>query len=292
MRGSRLWTLGGIRLPDGVLAHPRGRMTLEGDGCRAAKERMVLLSAPAVYLLALTVCELAVALWDPRVGLVGHLGLLATTLALGSLSDGPARALWLACAIGPLVRVVSLGSPMWAFPPMMWFVLSALPLFVSGMLVMRASGMRAVDVGLRCPGPRAWPLELVVAASGLGLGAAEWYIVRPSPMALGTGAWQLALSAIIILVCTGLLEEFLFRGVLRSAADRALGSVASSLFGALVFAALHIGYRSLLDLLFVGLVALYFDQVVRRTGSIVGVTVAHGLTNIVLFVLIPLWRVG
>jgi NADH-quinone oxidoreductase subunit N len=56
---------------------------------------------------------------------------------------------------------------------------------------------------------------------------------------------------------------------------------------ALIFAALHIGYRSVVDVLFVLGVALFLGWVVYRTGSLLGATIAHGLTNIVLFLVMP-----
>jgi len=45
--------------------------------------------------------------------------------------------------------------------------------------------------------------------------------------------------------------------------------------------------RSLLDVLFVGVVGLFFGWVVHRTRSLLGVTLAHGLTNIILFLVMP-----
>jgi membrane protease YdiL (CAAX protease family) len=36
-------------------------------------------------------------------------------------------------------------------------------------------------------------------------------------------------------------------------------------------------------------VAVVFGWAVRRTGSLLGVTVAHGLTNVILFLVMPFW---
>jgi len=59
------------------------------------------------------------------------------------------------------------------------------------------------------------------------------------------------------------------------------------LYVSLIFAILHIGYRSAADFLFVLAIALLYGWVVRRTGSIIGVSVSHGITNITLFLVIP-----
>ena len=57
---------------------------------------------------------------------------------------------------------------------------------------------------------------------------------------------------------------------------------------ALIFAILHIGHRPLLDILFVLGVGLLFGWMVVKTRSLLGVTLAHGVINIMLFVVLPL----
>ncbi len=95
------------------------------------------------------------------------------------------------------------------------------------------------------------------------------------------------LEALLILVIfTGLVEEVIFRGLMQNATERVFGG-AGVVYVAAIFAVLHLGYRSLADLVFVFLVALYFGYYVRRTRSILGVTLAHGLTNISLFLIFP-----
>ena len=43
----------------------------------------------------------------------------------------------------------------------------------------------------------------------------------------------------------------------------------------------------LLDVLFVFAVGILFGEIVRRGGSILGVTLAHGITNVTLFLVMP-----
>ena len=50
---------------------------------------------------------------------------------------------------------------------------------------------------------------------------------------------------------------------------------------------LHTGWESGLDLIFVGIVGVIFSIVVERTGSIIGVSFSHAVTNLSLFVLTP-----
>ena len=44
---------------------------------------------------------------------------------------------------------------------------------------------------------------------------------------------------------------------------------------------------AILDIVFVFVVALFFGWIVKKTGSLFGVILSHGITNIVLFVIAP-----
>jgi membrane protease YdiL (CAAX protease family) len=89
-------------------------------------------------------------------------------------------------------------------------------------------------------------------------------------------------------VFTGFIEEVIFRGIMLKAADDYLGKTHSLLYGCFIFAVLHIIHYSPLDVVFVFGVALMFIFLVRRTGSLLGVVVAHGITNIMLYLVLPL----
>jgi membrane protease YdiL (CAAX protease family) len=72
----------------------------------------------------------------------------------------------------------------------------------------------------------------------------------------------------------------------RSAVE-ALGPRVGVLGVNAVFAVLHVGWLSILDLLFVFSIGLFFGFVVLKTGSIMGVSISHGITNVVLFLVVP-----
>ena len=92
--------------------------------------------------------------------------------------------------------------------------------------------------------------------------------------------------ALIFLVCTGFVEELIFRGVLQRSAV-ALWGWRGIIYVSLLFAILHIGFLSWIDVVFVFAVAVFFAWVVKRTGSLLGVTLSHGITNIVLYLVAP-----
>ncbi|MBN1936522.1 MAG: CPBP family intramembrane metalloprotease, partial [Anaerolineae bacterium] len=229
--------------------------------------------------------EVLTALVEPRAGLALHSVLLAALLIHTALArERPAHRLLLSLAFAPLIRLLSLSLPLARFPILYWYLIVSVPLFAATFVMARVLDLGAQDVGL------AWrkvPAQLGIASTGLFLGAIEYAILRPTPLASSL-AWRTVwLPALILLVSTGFEEELIFRGVMQRVAMDVLGRRWGILYVAALFAILHVGYQSAVDVLFVFGVALFFGWAAERTRSIVGVSLAHGITNIVLFLVMP-----
>ncbi|HNP73917.1 MAG TPA: CPBP family glutamic-type intramembrane protease [Kouleothrix sp.] len=236
------------------------------------------------YLLLITIAELCTSLVNPQLGLLLHALLLVGLTfygATGQLDEN--RKLALALTLAPLIRLLSLSLPLTRFPQIAWYPIVALPLFLAAWIVIRLLGISRQTLGLRAGN---LPLQLMIIGGGLGLGAIEFAILRPAPLVASLAPGALWLPALSLIVCTGFSEELIFRGLLQPVATPALGRWAL-MYVALLFAVLHIGYLSLSDVLFVFVVGLLFGYIVRWGGSILGVSLAHGLTNITLFLILP-----
>ena len=197
--------------------------------------------------------------------------------------EHPAHRLLLSLAFAPLIRLLSLSLPLAGFPILYWYFIISVPLFVATFLAVRVLNFSGKEIGLSL---RMLPAQLGVALTGLAFGYVEYHILRPDPLARSLTWEEIWLPALILLVSTGFAEELIFRGMMQRAATEALGRW-GVLYVAALFAVLHVGYQSLADVLFVFVVALVFGWARERTGSIVGVSLAHGLTNIVLFLVMP-----
>ena len=242
-----------------------------------------------VALLLVTVAEVLTTYADPRTGIGMHIALLALCLCLGALVDDPRyQIFFLTLAVAPIIRIASTGMPLHAFPQVYWYLLTSIPLFIAAFSIAQASGIGPAALNLRMPSRRMLGIEAAVWASGLGLGYVEWRILGSDPLVAMQPLSGLIGGALVLLVCTGFVEELLFRGLIQFSAGTLLGPKTGILFSAGLFAVLHIGHRSVLDVLFVAAVGLYFSLVVQHTRSLLGVTLAHGTINIVLFIAIPL----
>jgi hypothetical protein len=237
-----------------------------------------------LYVTAVTAAELATSFTDARWGLAAHITILAALLAHGSLAGKQSsQRLFLALALAPLIRILSLTMPLEDVDLVYWYAIVAVPLLLTAAIVAANLKLSRQDLGLTL---RALPLQGLIALSGFGFGVAEYFILRPKPLVDELSWHSAALPALILLVGTGFNEEFVFRGVMQSASRQALGKL-SILYVAVVFAVLHLGYKSVSDVAFVFAVGLLFGWLVARTRCLLGVTLAHGVTNITLYLVIP-----
>ncbi len=238
-----------------------------------------------IYLLAITAAEAVTVLVQPAWGIVCHaIVLVAVVVHSALVRDDRRQHLILSLALAPLVRIISLGMPLVNIPQALWYPIMYAPLLVAAIAVVSILGIRAREVGFTFG---SFPVQLAVALSGFLFGVLEYLILTPAPMIIELTWQEVWLPALIFLVCTGFVEEFIFRGVLQRTATAVFGNWWGIIYVSLLFAVLHMGFLSLMDVVFVFVVALFFGWVVKKTGSLFGVTLAHGITNTLLYLVLP-----
>lgn len=236
------------------------------------------------YLGLVAGAELLTSLISPTVGMIAHMLLLVGLLAHSALgrTEGEQK-LALALTLAPMIRLLSLSMPLIDFPKEMWFPLVSVPLLLGTVIITRQIGMKRKALGLRLGHPLTQALIMV---GGVALGVTEYAILRPEPLVTQLDWQSLALAALSLLIFTGFNEEIIFRGLMQSTALPVLGSK-GVMYVALLFGVLHIGYLSIFDFVFVCAVGLLFGYLVLWSGSLLGVALAHGVTNITLFLVMP-----
>jgi membrane protease YdiL (CAAX protease family) len=250
------------------------------------------------YLLAITVAEVIVLVLEPVTGLLTasaigigcHVAILfAAIIDAAIINKFFYERLVLSLAIVPLIRIVSLSLPLADIPQIWQYPIIYLPLLATAVVLAHILGYKPREMGISFG---FIPLQLAVGLLGVGIGLAEHFILLSEPL-ITELSWQAAwLPALVLLLATGFVEEFIFRGVLQQTATEALGGW-GIVYVSYIFTVLHVGWLRAdsplapLDLVLVFIIALFFGWVVKRTGSLLGVTLAHGITNIVLFLVAP-----
>jgi hypothetical protein len=234
--------------------------------------------------LAITGAELVTALVNPTGGVVFHTFILFALLLHAALvSPRPSSKLYLALSLVPLIRILSLSLPLADVPQIYWYLIIATPLLIATFIVILMLGYRPRDVGLTL---NKLPLQLLIAMTGIAFGFIEYQILKPEPLIGALTLQGIMRPAIIMLIATGFAEELMYRGVMQRSSLEAMGTW-GLLYITAIFAVLHIGYLSAVDVLFVFAIGLFFALMVKKTGSLLGVSLSHGITNIFLFLIIP-----
>jgi membrane protease YdiL (CAAX protease family) len=239
-----------------------------------------------VYLVTLIAAEIVTSLVSAVYGLFIHSVLLVTLIGLSAiwLKSHHSSTFFLCLAIAPLIRVFSLSLPLEYFPSYAWYLIAGIPMLAVAVTVIRLKGLTRKDVGLTVKNP--W-VQLAITFTGIPFGIMEYYILQPAPITGGFAVLALLLLAMGFIAATGFVEELVFRGVLQSSAVKTFGPRIGLLAVAAVFAVLHIGWLDLVDVVYVFVIGLFFGVLVLKTGSIAGVSLAHGLTNVFLFLVMP-----
>ncbi len=290
-----LAALAGILVSTASTGHQAGAAAMAGTPSRPAAAVAAPRAIPwasilaALYVLLIAAAEVLVSIADARWGLSLHIGILTALLVHSTLAtQEPHQKLFLALTLAPIIRILSLSMPLEEVDLVYWYAIVGAPLMIGAFVVARTLGLSWRNMGFRLGSLR---VQGLVACTGVAFGITEYYILRPEPL-IDEFSWSAFwMPALILLIGTGFNEEFVFRGVMQSASGEALGKRAL-LYVTVVFAVLHIGYKSVIDVAFVFSVGLMFAYVVARTRSLLGVTVSHGITNIALYLVVPFLGIG
>jgi membrane protease YdiL (CAAX protease family) len=241
-----------------------------------------------VYLQVITLAEILTTLREDSagLGLVLHSVVLLMLLVHGALEDSIRyRRIYLTISLAPLMRVLSLSLPLAAAEVHLqwWYFWIGLLVYVGMIFAGVITKIPAGRIGLRIG---SLPVQLLIGLIGIPLGLWEYYILKPEPLAPEFTLEAMLLPALILIVFTGVLEEVLFRGLIQQSIIAAYGKFGIT-YQALLFAVLHVGYGSVSDVFFVFGVAVLFGFLAQWTNSLLGVSIAHGLTNIGLLLVFP-----
>ena len=242
------------------------------------------------YLLIITTAEIITAYYDPELGVIIH-GLLMFILfghaAFIYPTDRDMANLLMSIGIAPLIRIISLTTPLSSFSYIYWFLVLSIPLF-SGILVLRAiQNLNEEAMGLVL-NMRKLHWEILIILAGFPLGVIEYFILKPESIINELTLQSLIAPALIMIICTGLIEELIFRGLVQHNAIRVLGTRIGIIITSIVFGFLHTGNLNMVSVFFAAGVGFIYSLVRLRTGSILGISLSHGVLNCMLFLVLPL----
>ena len=237
------------------------------------------------YLIFLFISELITAYSNFEVGLLVHVILIVLLIINSSITDSPNFSnLLRAMIILPIIRIIGISIPALQIQPLVWYILVSIPIFASAVILTRNQNLSRESIGL------IWgklPVQFTIALSGIIFGLVEFQILKPSSIISSPSIVTFIISSVIILISTGLAEELIFRGIIQKNAENVLGNIWGLLYASVLFTILYIGWQSYVEITFIFMVAIFYGYVFQRTRSIFGISMSHGITNIMLLLILP-----
>ena len=237
-----------------------------------------------IYLLAIAGAEAVTVFFVSPWGLLCHIAVLTVVVVRSALGGAHFHhRLMLPIVLVPLLRIISLGVVALDIPGIWLYPTIYASLLVAAVVVVRILGYSTIDAGLNSK----WlGIQLLVGGSGFVLGLGGYFILGTEPI-VARFVWQdIWLPALILLLCTGFVEELVFRGLIQRGAVEVFGWW-GIVYVSLLFAVLYMGFLSVVWVAFAFVISLYFGWIAKKTGSIVGVVLAHGICNVALYLIVP-----
>lgn len=240
------------------------------------------------YVGAFVAAELVLAFGDILVGVAVHAAICLVAihhrLAIDRRAAGdadrhrptPALSAFLLClSLASVTRICVVALPLGDVSQAVWPAIAALPMLV-GVNSVRRAGMSGNWEGRGWFSLQRWPRELLLAVAGVPLGLLGYVAVRPEALLVDphVDADTIVMIGSLLLLACG--EEMIYRGLVQPSLVSVLGRSGVPV-AALLVAATTLGDRSWTAFLFVLAMGIGYGAVVRRTGCLVGVVLAHWL---------------
>jgi membrane protease YdiL (CAAX protease family) len=220
------------------------------------------------------------------IGVIIYLTILISLLITALMKcQEPYYPLFPALTLIPLIRIISVSLPLTGLTEAFGIVVVSVPLFITGVMVAKIVSITPTAMGFKiCILHK----QLLIALSGLPLGFIKFYIIQPDIKNISIAPVEILMWVIALIICVGLLEEFLFRGILFNVANKFLGYNKAMYFTSLLYAALTISSKSLLNVIYAFFISILFCRIFIWKESIVGISLAHGIINITFYLICPL----
>lgn len=211
--------------------------------------------------------------------------ILMIILTINSTSTDSLRFSYLlqAMILLPLIRTMSIIIPLSGIQSIYWILIILVPLTAAIIILMQSQNINLKSIGFIRGN---LPLQLAIGSTGLILGYMEYQIIQPTALIPSLNLINM-LAVTIILMAGGFLEEIIFRGIIQRNAENLMGKIWGVIFASTLFTIVNIGWNFQAYLPFIFLVSMFYGYIFQKTRNIIGVSISHGLCNVVLFLLLP-----
>jgi len=218
---------------------------------------------PWMYLVFLGLSELVSDVKLPFFGVIPIAGiwlhvLLMVLLLLRASRDinSDEGRFYLGVSLLPMVRILSFTMSPTYFHGVWYYFAAEMPLLAAAVVAVYVMELPMTTLGwVR---PKSLKLTLLALASGLVVGFGEAFIIHPAKLASSLTLGAALIPALLLIVSTGIVEETVFRGLIQSTSTKWMGMVPGVIYATVSWGLLHIGWNSVLDVLYVTSVGFFW----------------------------------
>lgn len=233
-----------------------------------------------VFLVLLA--EFLIFLGRPSQALMIH-ALNLIVLALSSIYKD--SKIYPALMLLPLFRLLNVAMPVFFNLTLYSYSFVYAPMFIPIYFLLKEGFIGRYQAGLTFKG-FLYYLPLAISV-GFALGWGEYNVIHPQVLTPGTHIKDIMVLIVTMIFFVGFVEEFIFRSSLQTVLEERIGQKAGLLMASIIFGFMHSGYQIPLELLYVSFAGAVFGLLFLLTKSLPVISLAHGVTNISLFLITP-----
>jgi len=221
---------------------------------------------------------------DMKAALIVH-ALNLTMLILSSIYIE--NRIYPALMLLPLFRLLNIAMPVFFTLTLYSYSLVYAPMFIPIYFIIREKMFKGSEIGLTARD--FWLFLPLAIAVGVAIGWGEYQILHPGVLVPNYSIKSVILLSVTMIFFVGLVEEFMFRSALQTVMEERLGSITGLLATSILFGFMHSGYHLPSELLYVSFAGILFGLLFWLTKSLPIIALAHGVTNVSLFLVTPVY---
>jgi len=186
----------------------------------------------------------------------------------------------------PLFRLLNVAMPVFFNLTLYSYSMVYAPMFKPIYFLVKDGFVSRSEAGMTFKG--FWYYFPLAISVGLALGWGEYNVIHPQLLTPDANIKDVFILAVTMIFFVGVVEEFIFRSSLQTVLEERLGSIVGLLLASVIFGFMHSGYQMPLELLYVSFAGAIFGLLFWLTRSLPIISLAHGVTNISLFLIVPM----
>jgi membrane protease YdiL (CAAX protease family) len=185
-----------------------------------------------------------------------------------------------------LLRIVNIAMPQFFTTTLLWYSLTYGVMFIPIYFIIKNQKISLKELGVDFRRLHIYfPGALLIGAIAAMI---ERRIINPVPLIEDINLSSILILTVVMFAFVAAVEELIFRSILQTRLEKALGLKSGILLSGALFGIMHSSYGILNEILFAGIFGIILGYIFQRTRSFPFILLIHGSANVLLFGLMPI----